>query len=599
MLSGQKVLLGLSACALFGIDLAAAPARGQTLDTVRVASGLNRPIYATAPPGDTTRLFFLEKRGLIRILDLTVEPPVVLGTNFLNIDSLVVNIGSNNDERGLLGLAFDPDYATNGFFYVNYINNSSNTVIARYTVSADPNVANAASAVTLFTVTQPNANHNGGSLHFGPDGFLYAALGDGGGGCDIQTTGNPPVVIDENNAQDTSTLLGKMLRLDVDNPPTYVAAGNPFIGAGNPLDQIWSVGLRNPWQFSFDQLNGDLYIADVGQNQREEINYRAGGGSGAENYGWRCCEGLNDSNISLCPDSAGCAFITNCAQATGAYVPPIHTYTHATGLSITGGVVYRGSAICGLQGTYFFADYASAQIFSMVVVGGTVTQLTNRTADLAPGGGLSIGTIAAFGQDGAGEVYIVDQGGTSAGEIYKIVPGSGALVNVATAVPADETLDPLDDQSAGQPQGLSQFEITFASSTALCAGQISIECNGGTACPTVASVAGSGAGPYTVTLSGPIPPGYCTRFTFANANAGDSNPLTYRFMPGDASGNLTTNTQDLLALIQAINAGAPPVELFDVNRSGVVNTQDLLRIVQLLNGVDSTQPWNGVSLVCP
>ena len=363
------------------------------LATVRVASGLSDPLYVTAPPADFNRLFIVEQIGRIKILNFTTG--TVLPTPFLNITGLVLSGG----ERGLLGLAFHPDYAVNGFFYVNYTNLSGHTVIARYTVSGDPNVANPGSAVILKTINQPFANHNGGCLQFGPnDGMLYVGMGDGGSGDD-------PL----NNGQNTGTLLGKMLRLDVDAGPPYVPADNPFVGPGNPLDEIWAIGMRNPWRFSFDRLTGDMFIGDVGQDDWEEINFEAAGGTGGENYGWRCMEG------------AHCTGLSGCVCNSPALTLPIHEYSHSGGpcFSITGGYVYRGCAIPSLHGTYFFSDYCLDFVRSFRYVGGAVTELQDRTAELQPPPGQgSLSGIASFGEDATGEMYIV----SLLGNVYKIVP---------------------------------------------------------------------------------------------------------------------------------------------------------------------------------
>jgi glucose/arabinose dehydrogenase len=385
------------------------------LTTVRVASGLNRPVFATHAPGDTTRLFIIEQLGVIKIWDLTTE---TLVGDYLNIDALVAGPTSNFDERGLLGLAFHPDYANNGYFYVNYTNNASDTVVARYTVSANPNVADAASAVTILTVDQPQSNHNGGWLGFGPDGYLYVAMGDGGNLCDTGT-GHTTTL---GNAQDiTTNLLGKMLRLIPSTTPAVggytIPPTNPFVGITGD-DEIWAYGLRNPWRNSFDRTTGDLYIGDVGQDAIEEIDFQPASSVGGENYGWRCFEGNSCSNVSGC-SIAPC----NCV-GTG-LVFPIHTYSHATGFSITGGYVYRGCDIPSLQGTYFLADYGTSRIWTFKYVGGVMTEFTERTAELAPGGGLTIASIASFGEDANGEIYIVDRAGVGTGEIYKVFADTG------------------------------------------------------------------------------------------------------------------------------------------------------------------------------
>jgi glucose/arabinose dehydrogenase len=381
------------------------------LTTQRVASGLNLPVYVTAPPGDD-RLFIVEQCGVIRILD----NGVLLPDPFLNINALIPNI-AGQDERGLLGLAFHPRYAINGYFYVHYNNLASDTVIKRYRVSADPNIADPADSMTVLVVDQPFNNHNGGQIAFGPnDCYLYIGLGDGGSG------GDP-----FENGQSDNTLLGKILRIDVDGGVPYaIPPDNPHVGPGPPLDEIWAKGVRNPYRWSFDRLTGDLYMGEVGQNCYEEIDFQPASSPGGENYGWDVMEGnhcFNEANFNDC-------FFVGCVQ-TG--VPAIHEYTHGGNpfrCSVTGGYVYRGSAIPNLPGTYFFADFCSNQIWSFRYVGGQVTEFTERTAELAPGGGLSIGNVGGFGEDGFGELYIVDRGtpagspctlGGATGEVYKIL----------------------------------------------------------------------------------------------------------------------------------------------------------------------------------
>jgi len=369
------------------------------LSTERIAAGLSRPLFATAPPGDTIRLFVLEQyTAQIKIL----KGGVALASPFLDINNLVSDSGS---ERGLLGLVFHPSYETNGYFYVNYTNNAGDTVVARYSASENPDVANPNSALILITISQPYSNHNGGMLAFGPlDGYLYIALGDGG------SAGDP-----ENRAQNDGTLLGKLLRIDVDSAQPYgIPPDNPFIGPGDPLDEIWAKGLRNPWRFSFDSLTGDLYIADVGQNTYEEIDFQPALSTGGENYGWRLTEGNHCYNPPSGCDPGGLTY-------------PIYEYTHGGSpfrCSVTGGYVYRGTAIPALQGTYFFADFCSGQIWSFRYDGATLTAFTDRTAELAPGNGSSIGSIASFGEDGSGELYIVDLGG----EIFKVCPTAGCAL---------------------------------------------------------------------------------------------------------------------------------------------------------------------------
>ncbi len=410
----SRPALAIACCAFAVASAAQAGGLGgvEPLTTVRIIGGLNRPIFATHAPGDPDRLFIIEQRGVILVLDLNSN--TLIGT-FLDIDALVPAI-AGNDERGLLGLAFHPDYADNGFFYVYYTNLANDETIIRYTVSANPNVANAGSAFLIMTMDDPQANHNGGWIGFGPnDGYLYIATGDGGNFCD-QGAGHSA----EGNAQDVTTnLLGKMLRIDVDGGSPYVnPPSNPFVGFSGD-DEIWAYGLRNPWRSSFDRETGDLYIADVGQDQREEINFQPGDSTGRENYGWRCFEGNSCSSISGCPT-------TPCACSATGLTAPIHTYTHGTGICISGGYVYRGCDIPSLRGHYFFADFVFTHIWSFRY-DGTVNDFVERTSELSPSSdGFSIGSVASFGEDANGEVYIVDRGSTTTGEIFKIVPETPA-----------------------------------------------------------------------------------------------------------------------------------------------------------------------------
>lgn len=395
----------LAAAAVLGaVPLRDAAASGPLrLTTTRVASGLLRPVALTAPPGDLDRLFIVEQhQGRIRI----VKNGSLLATPFLDIRTKI----NTGDEQGLLGLAFHPDYAQNGYFYVNYTGGagSGRTFVARYQVSANPDVANAASEMILINEAQPYSNHNGGWLDFGPDdGYLYVSLGDGG------FFGDPG-----DRAQSLGTILGKILRLDVDGGTPYaIPADNPFVGVGGAREEIWAWGLRNAWRCSFDRETADLWIADVGQNAWEEVNFEPASSPGGVNYGWRCREGLHPY------DGSG--------SCTAPRTDPIHEYAHGGGrCSVTGGYVYRGCAIPELQGTYFFGDYCSNEIFSFRYDGATLTEYTNRTVELAPGGGLVINSPVSFGEDAAGELYVCDLGG----EVFKIVRRNDADVTV-TLIP--------------------------------------------------------------------------------------------------------------------------------------------------------------------
>jgi glucose/arabinose dehydrogenase len=307
-----------------------------------VAGGLSQPVFITNAGDGSGRLFILERAGRIRI----VKNGALLGTPFLDIDQIVNSAGG---EQGLLALAFHPNYASNGLFYTVHtapINSVNSVILSRFSRSAgNPDLANAGSQVTLLSIPHPvNTNHNGGTLAFGPDGYLYWSTGDGGGAGDLP-----------NNAQNLTVLLGKILRLDVDSGSPYgIPASNPFVGDPNAAvrEEIWAYGLRNPWRFSFDALTGDLYIGDVGQGAREEIDFQPASSSGGENYGWRVMEG------SLCFNPAsGCN--------TSGKVLPIAEYDHNTGCSVTGGYVYRGSRYPLLRGHYFYGDFCTGAFFSL------------------------------------------------------------------------------------------------------------------------------------------------------------------------------------------------------------------------------------------
>ncbi len=335
------------------------------------------------------RLFLVTKAGQILIFDGSQ----ILPTPFLDIDPVV---GSAASEHGLLGLAFHPDYLANGRFFVNYTDNAGDTVIERYTRSAtDPDRADPASGVTLLAVTQPATNHNGGQLEFGPDRMLYIGMGDGGGGGDASCF-----------AQRDDTLLGKMLRIDVDQnadvPPYYgIPADNPFVGAGDPADEIWAKGLRNPWRFSFDRLTGGLFIADVGQRWVEEVSYQNANSSGGENYGWKVMEG-SVCYIIDCPNDAPNCNADNCPVDmpvcnAASLVAPILEYTHTLGCSITGGFVYRGRASDDLIGSYVYGDFCTRRIWIGRHDGGAWGATQVATA---------AGNITTFGQDASGELYV-------------------------------------------------------------------------------------------------------------------------------------------------------------------------------------------------
>lgn len=340
------------------------------------------------------RLFIVEQAGIIKILnpDATINPEP-----FLNITSLI----SSGGERGLLGLAFHPDYSNNGYFFVNYTNTTGDTQVARYTVDAnDSNIADPNTAVLIIDADQPYSNHNGGCIQFGADGFLYIGLGDGGSG------GDP-----ENRSQNLQTLLGKILRIDINNSNganNYdIPSDNPFVGDSNALDEIWAYGVRNPWRFSFDSESDELWIADVGQGDIEEINRVAPDAAGL-NYGWRCYEGSQTYNTTGCPDPSELTF-------------PVAEYTHSIGYSITGGYVYHGNVYSDIQDLYFFAD-----LNGLI---GTV----NNDNNLINYGNYG-GTWVSFGEDVNGELYIADISGSihkvKGGEIFDTQSFSESQVSI-------------------------------------------------------------------------------------------------------------------------------------------------------------------------
>lgn len=350
----------------------ACTASGQRLELV--TEGLTSPVSITNAGDD--RLFVVEQAGTVRIVrngSLVAEP-------YLSIADRVRSGG----EQGLLGLAFPPDHAASGRFYVYYTDRQGNTVVSRFTAEGDR--ADPATEQILLTQEQPYGNHNGGQLAFGPDGYLYIGLGDGGNGGDPHGYG-----------QDLSTFLGKLLRIDVSGDMYTVPPSNPFVGRGDASHEIWAYGLRNPWRFSFDAVTGDLYIADVGQNAFEEVNLQPAGSRGGENYGWNFME-------------AGSCYQPATGCPTDGLALPIIEYPHKNewGRSVSGGYLYRGEGAPSLVGAYVFADYVSGRIWSARAEDGWEPQLVLESGS----------RISTFGVDAAGELYLADHG---RGRIYRLV----------------------------------------------------------------------------------------------------------------------------------------------------------------------------------
>lgn len=419
------------AAAILGVSVSTATGQNIAIQTELVYGPVNSPVGVYAPPGDTSRIFIVRQTGEILLFSLTSNS--LVGT-YLDLGPDGLNLTVKDNERGLLGMAFDPNFATNGRFYLNYTSRTNGaTIIRRYTANAPfttSTSANTSSGLTLLTVTQDFSNHNGGSIHFGPDGMLYIFMGDGG-------SANDP----NNRAQNDNSLLGKILRLDVnDNSDTdgdglYIPNNNPFRALGDPRDKIWAKGLRNPWRSTFDRLTGEIYMADVGQDTREEVNVQPAlmlqdpnnGNSTilnpaqavSLNYGWDCREGLIACPTGLGGSGQGC-------DPNGAgYTDPIWDYGRTGGqCSITGGYVYRGSAIPNLQGAYFYTDYCNnAYTRFLRYENGQITQHV-QIHDQLRFNNANLTNVVSFGEDAAGEMYICTTpiSNPANGNVYRIVP---------------------------------------------------------------------------------------------------------------------------------------------------------------------------------
>lgn len=435
---------GLPLAGLLLVLLSGGAASGQVIELEPVVEGLTMPVGLTHAGDRSGRLFLLQQGGQV----LVYSEGALLPQPFLDLSSTISCCG----ERGLLGLAFHPDYGRNGRFFVNYTDRGGSTVVAEFRVSADPDRADSGSEREVLRFSQPFSNHNGGHIAFGPDGYLYIASGDGGSGGDPQ-----------NNGQALDTLLGKLLRIDVDGAePFAVPSDNPFVGSGDGEGEIWAYGLRNPWRFSFDRATGDLFIGDVGQNAIEEIDFQPAASSGGENYGWRRMEG------GQCFDPAS-------ACNDGSLTLPALQYSHALGCSVTGGYRYRGPEEHTLPRFYLFGDFCSGRIW-----GGRSDRAGNwRMRQLLR----SDLTISSFGEDEAGNVYVLDYGGGvyllrglplfasdfESGNLDDWSSGRGGLTVTSPGLQRSEgALEvPVDGSStrrflrSDEPNGEAIFEVSF------------------------------------------------------------------------------------------------------------------------------------------
>ncbi len=386
----KRILMAIAAFFMAALAFPAAAQEAPSAEgvqLVQIAGNLTRPIFVTHAGDGSGRLFVAQQGGLIKI----IADGEVLQTPFLNLSSIVsAEANSQNyTERGLLGLAFAPDYAESGRFYVNYTDINGNTVVARYTVSdSDPNLADPNSAQIILTQQQPHSNHNGGNLAFGADGYLYVAFGDGG------SQGDP-----QGNGQNLGTWLGKILRIDVSGDAGYVVPeDNPFVGNPAAQPEIWAYGLRNPWRFSFDTETGDLYIGDVGGDRYEEVNFEPADSVGGVNYGWNTYEGMHPTGFRNPPDNV---------------TLPIAEYDHSQGVTVAGGYVYHGELLPQLDGQYFYGDWGSGTLWTAWRDANDVWQ----SAVFIRNSGHS---ISSFGLDENNELLLVDYNGA----IFRFEPAA-------------------------------------------------------------------------------------------------------------------------------------------------------------------------------
>ena len=384
-------------------------AEERNLSSVLIADGYKKPVFITSYPNNAKLLYIVEQAGLIKIINDGKK----LSRPFFDINKRVVNPNRPGDERGLLGFAFHPNHTNNGKFYINYMDNDGNTIVSEFSTNSELR-ANHKSERIILKLKQPYGNHNGGDIQFGPDGYLYISIGDGG------KAGDPL-----NAGQDLSSLFGKIIRIDIEQKPYGIPKSNPFFGQKGKREEIWAWGLRNVWRFSFDKQTGDKYLADVGQNKWEEVNFEPASSKGGLNYGWRIMEanhcydpkencpteGLIKPIIEYPNDANHPAFAFRIIEELS------FSETDVEGCSVTGGYVYRGQRIKSMQGQYIFGDYCSGNIWTLKVVNGKAINFKNRTEEINIGGGEFTTYISSFGQDSDGEIYIIDYNGG----IYKLI----------------------------------------------------------------------------------------------------------------------------------------------------------------------------------
>ena len=384
-------------------------AEERNLSSVLIADGYKKPVFITSYPNNAKLLYIVEQAGLVKIINDGKK----LSRPFFDINKRVVNPNRPGDERGLLGFAFHPNHTNNGKFYINYMDNDGNTIVSEFSTNSELR-ANHKSERIILKLKQPYGNHNGGDIQFGPDGYLYISIGDGG------KAGDPL-----NAGQDLSSLFGKIIRIDIEQKPYGIPKSNPFFGQKDKREEIWAWGLRNVWRFSFDKQTGDKYLADVGQNKWEEVNFEPASSKGGLNYGWRIMEanhcydpkencpteGLIKPIIEYPNDANHPAFAFRIIEELS------FSETDVEGCSVTGGYVYRGKKIKSMQGQYIFGDYCSGNIWTLKVVNGKAINFKNRTEEINIGGGEFTTYISSFGQDSDGEIYIIDYNGG----IYKLI----------------------------------------------------------------------------------------------------------------------------------------------------------------------------------